>query len=90
MVIAVLGLDERLTSNCYLRMNDAFSTTAKRLSGYTPLELAELYHFPEHDGAGQCIGIIELGGGYCLPQLEHYFKRMGVNPPQIVDVCGGR
>ncbi|MCA6970380.1 S53 family peptidase [Pectobacterium carotovorum] len=89
VVIAVLGLDERLASNCYLRMNDAFSATAKRLSGYTPLELAELYHFPEHDGAGQCIGIIELGGGYRLPQLAHYFKRMGVNPPQVVDVCVG-
>ncbi|WP_323639677.1 S53 family peptidase [Pectobacterium polonicum] len=89
VVIAVLGLDDRLATNCCLHVNEAFSTVAKRPSGYTPLELAEHYHFPEHDGAGQCIGIIELGGGYHLPQLNHYFKRMGVNPPQIVDVCVG-
>ncbi|WP_420065419.1 S53 family peptidase [Pectobacterium colocasium] len=89
VVIAVLGLDERLATSSCLHINETFSNAAKRPSGYTPLELAEFYHFPEHDGAGKCIGIIALGGGYRLPQLEHYFKRMGINPPQVVDVCVG-
>ncbi|WP_025918675.1 protease pro-enzyme activation domain-containing protein [Pectobacterium parmentieri] len=89
VVVAVLGLDDRLATNCCLHVNDAFSNATTHPSSYTPLELAEHYHFPEHDGAGQCIGIIELGGGYHLPQLEHYFKRMGVSLPQIVDVCVG-
>ena len=32
---------------------------------FTPNEIADLYHFPRQaDGTGQCIGVIELGGGY--------------------------
>ncbi|HEY2136644.1 MAG TPA: S53 family peptidase [Xanthobacteraceae bacterium] len=56
----------------------------------TPPQVAELYDFPPGtDGSGQCIGIIELGGG-CIPaDIEVYFKLIGVPMPTIVDVPVG-
>ena len=43
---------------------------------YTPPQLAQLYGFPEHDGHGQCIGIIVLGGGYAREQMAAYSRRL--------------
>ena len=57
-----------------------------QLRAYTPLELATLYNFPPGDGAGQCIGIIELGGGYSTSDLNTYFTDLGVGMPNVVAV----
>jgi hypothetical protein len=40
----------------------AANTTMHR--GFFPADLAKLYEFPEGDGAGQSIGILEFGGGF--------------------------
>ncbi|MCY0387093.1 S53 family peptidase [Robbsia sp. Bb-Pol-6] len=53
---------------------------------YTPLELAALYGFPDGDGSGQCIGIIELGGGYATSDLNTYFTGLGLALPKVVAV----
>ncbi|MCC5095288.1 MULTISPECIES: S53 family peptidase [Xanthomonas] len=53
---------------------------------YTPPQLAQLYGFPEHDGKGQCIGIIVLGGGYAREQMAAYFAQLQLPMPTIVDV----
>jgi kumamolisin len=43
-----------------------------------------LYQFPAGDGAGETIGIIELGGGYDTADLTAYFSEIGVSPaPQV-------
>jgi subtilase family serine protease len=53
----------------------------------TPPQVAELYDFPrETDGSGQCIGIIELGGGYVAADIDAYFEMIGIHTPKIVDV----
>lgn len=53
----------------------------------TPNGVAELYNFPEDaDGAGQCVGIIELGGGYRREDLVSYFAFCGLPMPDISDV----
>lgn len=53
----------------------------------TPPQVAELYEFPpEADGSGQCIGIIELGGGYRSEDIESYFAFCGLPAPQLSDV----
>ncbi|WLI91156.1 S53 family peptidase [Massilia sp. R2A-15] len=53
-------------------------------SSFTPPELAKLYNFPTGlDGAGQCIGIIELGGGYRSADIKAYFRRMNLPVPQV-------
>jgi kumamolisin len=53
-------------------------------AAFTPPDLAKLYNFPAGlDGAGQCIGIIELGGGYRTADLKNYFKRLKLPVPNV-------
>jgi kumamolisin len=62
-------------------------------SGYTGVDMAKLYDFPAGlDGSGQCIAIIELGGGYRSADLKAYFKSLGLAAPQVtaVSVDGGK
>jgi PKD repeat protein len=55
---------------------------------YTPVELATLYGFPaDADGTGQTVGIISLGGGYTMSDLQAYLTFVGVSKvPTVVDV----
>ncbi len=60
---------------------------------FTPLQLAQVYDFPQGlDGTGQCIGIIELGGGYRPADLKTYFNGLGLPAPEVkaIRVDGGR
>ncbi|NLP60437.1 S53 family peptidase [Paraburkholderia sacchari] len=50
---------------------------------FTPLQLAELYDFPPGDGKGQCIALIEMGGGYAQSDLDAYFSALGVTRPRV-------
>ncbi len=51
---------------------------------FTPVQIARLYHFPAGaDGAGQCIALIELGGGYRTADLQTYFKTLGLPAPSV-------
>ena len=60
---------------------------------FSPVEVGELYHFPsENDGAGECIAIIELGGGYRSEDLTNYFGQLRLPVPAVsaVSVDGAR
>jgi kumamolisin len=65
---------------------------------FSPTEVAALYDFPQTaggtklDGRGQCIGIIELGGGYRSADLKAYFAALGLKAPRVtaVGVDGAR
>ena len=50
---------------------------------FTPLQLAGLYDFPAGDGKGQCIALIEMGGGYAQSDLDAYFSALGVTAPRV-------
>ena len=93
VVEAVLGLDNRPQAKPHFRMRGKH--TRKSLlatpAAFTPLQLANLYGFPQATGQGQCVGIIELGGGFTQADLDTYFKNLGVAPPRVtaVSVDGG-
>lgn len=57
---------------------------------YTAPDVARLYDYPEVPGAlpgaGECVGIIALGGGYRMTDIDAYFALIGARPPTIVDV----
>jgi kumamolisin len=56
-------------------------------SGYTPLQVAQLYNFPTGlDGAGQCIGILEFGGGFSTDDLNTYFQQLSLSTPSVTAV----
>jgi kumamolisin len=90
VVEAVLGLDNRPQAQPHFRVH---AKSAAAPSSYTPPQVAQAYKFPaKASGAGQTIGIIELGGGYRQADLTAYFKTLGLAAPGIaaVSVNGGK
>jgi len=88
---AVLGLDNRPQAKPYVRRH--LDPKAAANISYTPRQVASLYNFPlDVDGAGQTIGIIELGGGYRSADLKNYFASINVKEPTViaVPVDGGK
>jgi len=57
---------------------------------YYPAELAELYDFPDGDGAGQTIGIFEFDGGFNTRDLEAYFASQEIPMPSVESVLVGK
>jgi kumamolisin len=84
-VEAVLGLDNRPQATPHFRI---LRPRAAAPTSYTPLQVAEAYQFPANaSGAGQTIGIIELGGGYRQTDLTAYFKSLGLAAPAITAIA---
>ena len=97
VVVAVLGLDSRPQAQPHFRFIPLPTAPvslrplrAAPVASYTPVQLAQLYRFPPSDGAGQCIALIELGGGYRDDDLRAYFQALGVPSPKVVDVPVGQ
>ena len=94
IVEGVFGLDNRPQADPHFQFRP--STAGARPTAdtsFTPTTLAQLYDFPSGlDGAGQCIGIIELGGGYRPADLKTYFVALGLTAPAVkaVSVDHGR
>ena len=82
IVEAVMGLDNRPAARPHFRVH------AKAVSAsFTPLQIASFYNFPPGTGKGQCVAIIELGGGEKQADLHAYFSKIGVTPfPKVTTV----
>jgi len=86
-VTAVLGLDSKPQARPHFRFRPPFTPLrAVAQTSFSPVDLARLYDFPESDGAGECIAIIELGGGYRESDLSAYFSKLGVKAPTVVAI----
>ncbi len=90
-VVAVLGLDNRPQARPHFRIRTGpkprrSRAAAPRAAAFSAVELAALYGFPAGDGAGQCIALIELGGGYRPADLRTYFGALSVPLPAVVAV----
>ena len=90
VVEAVLGLDDRPQAMPHFRSRPAPGNVrwnaAAAAPSFTPLEVASLYGFPPGNGEGECVAIIELGGGYRPADLSAYFDGLGVTPPTVLAV----
>ncbi len=99
LVEAVLGLDSRPQARPQFRVAGSPANAAKQGSkgtsiiahaagtSYTPVQVAALYHFPQTaSGAGQTIGLIELGGGFRKADLTAYFQSLGQKVPKVTSV----
>jgi kumamolisin len=86
----VFGLDDRPQARPHFRplLNAGRPVAAHAVTAaFTPVEVARLYDFPAGaTGAGQCIAIVELGGGYRKADLDLYFQGLGLASPAIVSV----
>ncbi len=51
---------------------------------FFPPEVGRIYNFPEHlTGAGQCIGLIEFGGGFRESDVAAYFQHLNLPVPHV-------
>lgn len=49
-----------------------------------PKEFRQLYEFPKNaTGKGQCIGVLEFGGGFSPARLRSYLRKLGVAAPRL-------
>ena len=81
IVEGVFGLDNRPQAQPHFRKRGGQTGIHAHDAGtsYTPPELAQLYNFPTGvDGTGQCIALIELGGGFVPADLSTYFKQLNL------------
>ena len=85
VVEGVFGLDDRPAADPHFqRYQPVLGLRAVAAKSFTPPALAKLYDFPtDVDGSGQCIGIIELGGGFKPADLKTYFAGLGVANPTV-------
>jgi len=81
VIVAVLGLDDRPQARTHFRLRRKAGATA---TSFTPAQVAALYDFPSGEGAGECIALIELGGGYRTADLATYFAANSVAPSPSV------
>ena len=67
----------------------ASSTSSRPLrdAGFSPVEFAHLCNFPTQlTGRSQKIGLIELGGGYRMQDMNAYFQSLHLATPKITPV----
>lgn len=81
IVESVLGLDTRPVASPRIVAH------AGTGAGYLPNAVGQLYGFPGNaDGSGECIGIIELSGGYRSSDLKAAFQAMGLAVPNVTAI----
>jgi kumamolisin len=88
IIEGVFGLDDRPQAKPHfrLRKNSQVAQQAVAVS-YTPVQVAEAYSFPTGEsGAGQCIAVIELGGGYNTSDIDSFFSNLGIATPSVTAV----
>jgi len=90
IIIGVFGLDNRPQAEPHFRRlaqpERHKHKTVSTASSHDPNEVAQIYDYPAGDGTGQCIGLIELGGGFQLDDLSTYFTSLKINEPQVISV----
>ena len=81
-VAAVLGLDTTpIATPKFVPHRGPMPPT-----GFLPTDVAKLYGFGDANASGQCIGIIELGGGFTDADNRAAFDAMNLAIPDIVAV----
>jgi len=91
VVVGVFGFDNRRMAEPQLRKRRPHGAAHAENGAFTPPEVAQLYNFPaDLDGQGQCIGILEFGGGFDTNDLKTYFDGLGLAVPQVVAVPVGK
>ena len=99
IITGIFGFDTRPKHKTPHRQRIAH---AKRRTSASPLVVgpngvpattfAKRYNFPttfggkKLDGSGQCIAIIELGGGFDNSDLQLYFQKIHVSQPNVVAI----
>jgi kumamolisin len=87
VITGVFGFDQRPLASPHFRPR------ASATVQYPPNQVAEAYSFPPAtDGTGQCVALIELGGGFRQADLDAYFSSLSLPVPSVeaVPVLGAQ
>jgi kumamolisin len=91
VVDGVFGLDNRPQAKPHFRRRqprDGNGTNAANLS-YTPVQVEGIYNYPAGaNGAGECIALVELGGGFTTTDLSNYWSQLGMSQTPNVSAVG--
>ncbi len=91
IITGVFGLDNRPQAEPHFRLlqrpEKRKHKTPAASASHDPNEVAQIYDYPKGDGTGQCIGIIEFGGGFQLSDLSTYFTSLNIKVPQVISVA---
>lgn len=92
-VVGVFGLDDRRVvrrrpdSGRKRHVIDNAAVSPRKRPWFFPAELAAAYDFPDGDGSGQTIGLLEFGGGYFADDLAAFGKAAGLaSLPTVVPI----
>ncbi len=92
IVQGIFGFDNRPQARPHFRhfrpkTGKTNQMRASSQSSFAPPQVAALYNFPAGaNGTGECIGILEFGGGYTSRDLNTYFKQLGIAAPSVTAV----
>lgn len=89
IIVGVFGLDTRRMVKMRPRRKRPRSLELARRraaarSWFFPAELATIYHFPDGDGAGQTVGLLEFGGGYFEDDLVTFCQNANIQKIPVV------
>lgn len=87
-VEGVFGLDNRrvVKHRESPRRPTSLATHAKARPWFFPAELAKAYDFPQGDGAGQTIAVLEFGGGFFADDLATFCQAAAVTVPKVTPI----
>lgn len=90
-LVGVVGHDPRPRLRPHLKATGARQGQTPEEPGKTARDFAAQYGFPEGDGQGQHVGLLQLGGAFAETDLKAYFEALGVPVPAITvqPVSGG-
>lgn len=87
IIEGVFGLDDRPHAQPHFKVakeESGLFIAHAASSGFNPNQLNTIYGYPKNvTGKNQCIGIIELGGGYRNTDLQTYFSGLGITMPSV-------
>jgi kumamolisin len=93
VIEGVFGLDNRPQAKPHFRRRRGHAGARAQSPGvsYTPLQVATLYNYPTGvDGSGECIALIELGGGFNTTDLNNYWSQLNLTEtPNVSAVSVG-
>lgn len=88
IITGVFGLDTRsMVKRRPIRRRRVSLDLAERAAGsrswFYPAELAAIYSFPDGNGQGQTIGLLEFGGGYFESDLATFCQNANIPMPSV-------
>ena len=96
VIKGVFGLDNTPIARPMFQVskqNGKIVSHAQAPNAFTPDQVGNVYGFPTGvTGAGECIGLIELGGGFRKTDITRYFKSLHITKPKVTAkaVDGGK